>query len=356
MLGRSVRVCYLAAMKARLGIGSLLVLATASAIFFIKDRAQGGEGPARPENDAGPWIEWDETTHDFGYLFMGDVHTHVFSFRNRGRAPLRILDTKKECGCTKPIFDRKVIEPGGSGRMTVSFTPPIAGRIEKRIWVYTNDDYARESIVRLEVSGKGTADLEPRIVDLEGVEVPPTGLRRELILTLADTKRIQGVTVNCENPWMTVTRIGELGSNSTTLALDIAPPSFPTRLREQIPVFITAMDEAGKQTTFALAPTPLQVTGRVSPTAHAEPSVVHFGVLSRDAERTRAIRLRGDAVAVAEVRIEGHDGASIEESETGVYTLKMASSGKSGRQVGRAVFRLKDGTLLTVPFHAWISS
>ena len=52
-LGRSGRVCYLGSMKARLGIGFLLVLAAASAIFFIRERAQDEDGPVRPEGDAG---------------------------------------------------------------------------------------------------------------------------------------------------------------------------------------------------------------------------------------------------------------------------------------------------------------
>lgn len=342
-------------MTARIGIRLLVALAAASAALYVWDRAGEDDVPARPADHRGPWIEWEEDLHDFGVLFTGEVNSHEFTFRNRGTEPLRVLDTKKECGCTKPTFDRKVIEPGGSGIMTVAFSPPIAGQAEKRIWIYTNDEFARETIVRLRGSGRGTADLVPPILDLDGETIGSAGLRRELRLAVAPSKRILDVTFNCENPWMRMERTGGLGTRETTLAITIDRPPHPTQLREQIPIFITAEGPDGKRTTFGLVPTPFQVVGTVTPEEFAEPSVVHFGVVAAGAERTRELRLHGPDGDPA-FEVEGAEGVEIERTASAAYALKVRGSGAARRVAGRAVFRWPDGRTVAVPFHAWSGS
>ena len=88
-----------------------------------------------------PAISFSEKAYSFGNIqeANGPV-THVFKFTNTGNAPLVILEARASCGCTKPKFTAKPIEPGKSGELSVTFNPAgRPGEFTKTITVKTND-------------------------------------------------------------------------------------------------------------------------------------------------------------------------------------------------------------------------
>jgi hypothetical protein len=57
----------------------------------------------------------------FEKVVAGEVVTHDFEFVNTGDAPLIITDYAVACKCTKVIFPKEPIPPGGKGIVTVTF-------------------------------------------------------------------------------------------------------------------------------------------------------------------------------------------------------------------------------------------
>lgn len=78
----------------------------------------------------GPVLTLEETTHDFGDIYQGDVVEHTFKFTNTGNQPLLITNIQTSCGCTTPQWPRDPIMPGGKGELKVGFNS--AGKMNKQ--------------------------------------------------------------------------------------------------------------------------------------------------------------------------------------------------------------------------------
>jgi len=69
-------------------------------------------------------IAFAESSHDFGSIKeeAGKV-SHVFSFTNKGTAPIILTDVTTSCGCTAREYTREPIAPGTQGTVTVTYNP-----------------------------------------------------------------------------------------------------------------------------------------------------------------------------------------------------------------------------------------
>lgn len=106
------------------------------------------------KSDEGAKIEFEKSTHNFGTIDenAGSVVTE-FVFKNTGTAPLVIVDASASCGCTRPEFPKKPVQPGKSGKIKVSFNPKGQPRsFSKVVTVITNDP--KSSRVKLRIKGK----------------------------------------------------------------------------------------------------------------------------------------------------------------------------------------------------------
>ena len=86
-------------------------------------------------------ISFPETSHDFGVILEdnGPV-SYEFHFTNDGTAPLVILSAKAQCGCTRPQYPSRPVNPGKSGEIKVTFIPATyRGEFTKEVTVRTND-------------------------------------------------------------------------------------------------------------------------------------------------------------------------------------------------------------------------
>lgn len=69
-------------------------------------------------------IIWDTTVHDFGTFNedLGPV-THIFRGRNVGSDTAIVTHLSATCGCTKPVATPRVIAPGDSVALSVTYDP-----------------------------------------------------------------------------------------------------------------------------------------------------------------------------------------------------------------------------------------
>lgn len=94
---------------------------------------------ASTEVASGPAITFEETAHEFGDIFQGDVVEHTFTFENTGTEPLIITNVQTTCGCTAPSWPRDPIAPGQANEIKVRFNSAgKMGRQNKVITIISN--------------------------------------------------------------------------------------------------------------------------------------------------------------------------------------------------------------------------
>ena len=100
-----------------------------------------------------PVITFDKTEHDFGKINEADGRvTTVFEFKNEGMEPLVLSNVRASCGCTTPNWTREPVEPGQTGKITVTYNPNgRPGRFQKTITITSN---ATEGTTRVFIKGE----------------------------------------------------------------------------------------------------------------------------------------------------------------------------------------------------------
>lgn len=87
-----------------------------------------------------PKIVFDELEFDGGDIIQGTLLKHEFHFRNEGKSNLVIESVKASCGCTASEPEKKILAPGESSYITVTFNSAgKTGLQHKTVTVYTND-------------------------------------------------------------------------------------------------------------------------------------------------------------------------------------------------------------------------
>ncbi len=87
-----------------------------------------------------PSGKFEPTSFDFGEMSQGEKKTHTFTLTNNGKSELLIRRVRSSCGCTAVAPSTKVIAPGESAPIKVTFdSRGKRGRQSKSITVITND-------------------------------------------------------------------------------------------------------------------------------------------------------------------------------------------------------------------------
>ena len=97
-----------------------------------------------------PVAEFTEKSFDFGEMKQGDKKEHTFSLTNNGKTDLMIRKVRSSCGCTAVAPSKKVIAPGETAPIKVTFdSRGKRGRQSKSITVITNDPKTPTSTLRI---------------------------------------------------------------------------------------------------------------------------------------------------------------------------------------------------------------
>ncbi|MBW6535398.1 MAG: DUF1573 domain-containing protein [Mariniphaga sp.] len=97
-----------------------------------------------------PVAKFSEASHDFGELKQGEKKDHTFNLTNDGKSELIIRNVRSSCGCTAVAPSKKVIAPGESVPIKVTFdSRGKRGRQSKSITVITNDPKTPTSMLRV---------------------------------------------------------------------------------------------------------------------------------------------------------------------------------------------------------------
>jgi hypothetical protein len=100
-----------------------------------------------------PVASFDNKAFNFGTLKEGEKANHTYKLTNNGKSDLVIRKIKSSCGCTVVKPQSKVIKPGETTELGVTFNSRgKKGKPRKHVTVITNDP--KNSSIRLTISGE----------------------------------------------------------------------------------------------------------------------------------------------------------------------------------------------------------
>ena len=131
----------------------VFILFPALLVLTLITEGMGGQ-VAREEN--GPRIQVIPERLDFGKIPRLKT-SRRFLVRNRGKSPLEIYHLSTSCGCTTASIDKKLIEPGQSATLTVTFDPnahappkkETTPRQRRTIYIRSNDPVTPEKVIHI---------------------------------------------------------------------------------------------------------------------------------------------------------------------------------------------------------------
>ena len=84
-------------------------------------------------------ISLEVEERDFGTIWDFQPMTTTFPFTNTGSKTLVLSRLQAGCGCTIPVADKTVLQPGESGTITVTFDPKgKANKQDKKVTIFSN--------------------------------------------------------------------------------------------------------------------------------------------------------------------------------------------------------------------------
>ena len=97
-----------------------------------------------------PIVQFNTLDFDFGDMKQGDKIEYTFNLTNGGKSDLQIRNVRSSCGCTAVAPSKKVIAPGETVPIKVTFdSRGKRGRQSKSITVITNDPKNPTSTLRI---------------------------------------------------------------------------------------------------------------------------------------------------------------------------------------------------------------
>ncbi len=233
---------------------------------------------------AGPRMELDPKVLKLGTMGQHEVVERDVIVRNLGDETLEIYELSTTCPCTFPEIVDEVIEPGGTGRIHVTFqTKTYQGDVHKIIEVYSND--AEESYgeigIQVYVEAPVFVDPDDRKLDFGDVSYGNdpaveasfrSGGGEALAIEVLDHN---SSLFDCETH--------ADGDGGARLIVKLRTDAPAGTIREIIRV---GTDAAGADEID------LEVFGRVEAELMAEPDRLNFRMVAPEAELTREILLR----------------------------------------------------------------
>jgi hypothetical protein len=152
-------------------------------------------------SSAAPKLAFQHSYFDFGYAPQEAKLTHTFWIKSVGDEDLKITEVNTGCSCTKAPLTKKIIAPGDSTELSVTFsTGRYKNRVLKKPTIFSNEGTEGRSatiIANLFVNPDSTGPLfiKPYIISLpmgEGTSKTyaefniRNGSDKELELTMVD--------------------------------------------------------------------------------------------------------------------------------------------------------------------------
>jgi hypothetical protein len=112
-------------------------------VMFCFTASVNAQDAAKPVSG----MTWTTTAIDFGKIEQGKPVSAEFEFTNPSMVPLIITSVKTSCGCTVADYPKEPIQPGKSGKVSVTYNAASTGMNSKTITVTSNATEGSTSLV-----------------------------------------------------------------------------------------------------------------------------------------------------------------------------------------------------------------
>ena len=92
-----------------------------------------------------------ETEYDFGKIPQGKPVTHIFEFKNVGTSPFSLDNVQASCGCTTPEWNKDIIAPGATAKITVGYNAQNEGTFAKPVTITYKGNQTKQIIIKGDV-------------------------------------------------------------------------------------------------------------------------------------------------------------------------------------------------------------
>jgi hypothetical protein len=171
-------------------------------------------------------IALDETGFNFGLMDQQTEASHIFTLRNSGDGPLRILQVFPGCSCAATELDSSDIPPGGAARLQVTFySGSFNGPVAKVMTIQSSDPARPMAALELRAEVQPVFVFTPSVLDF-GQVGRGQAVAREV--TMGDAKgrpfAITGIASSLTNLTVTAAPLDRAGA-SYRLQAALAPQS-----------------------------------------------------------------------------------------------------------------------------------
>jgi len=115
---------------------SVIILGIVAAFLFL--RVFSVPENIRVADKSKTTMVFDTLVLDLGILTFNQPEKATYTFTNTGTHPLIIYRVTATCGCTEVEWTEKMIPPGKTGTITVTYDAAHKGQFRKTVYVYTN--------------------------------------------------------------------------------------------------------------------------------------------------------------------------------------------------------------------------
>lgn len=105
---------------------------------FLFLRSFTGPENIRVADKSKTTVVFDILVMDLGLLTCNKPEKATYTFTNTGTHPLIIYRVTASCGCTEVEWPEKIIRPGKTGTITITYDAAHQGRFRKTVYVYAN--------------------------------------------------------------------------------------------------------------------------------------------------------------------------------------------------------------------------
>lgn len=189
-------------------------------------------------------LEWTPAEQTVEAISGQTEITAVFSFRNAGDKPVRILATRSGCDCLESGVTPQVCEPGARGELRAVFSLGEREGVQRReIFVETDASQSPDSVI-LTVRIPTWVAFSSRLVWWERDEA---AVAKPVRVRLAAPSECEILDVQCDSPVWEIRR-GEMAADGS-LELSIRPLGTQKASRAE---FIVKTRLGGRERTYRL--------------------------------------------------------------------------------------------------------
>lgn len=256
-----------------------------------------------PSSGADITFAWDE--HDFGTVWDNKTVDCTFPFMNHGSKTLVITRMKAGCGCTTPVADKTVLQPGESSIIRLQFDPKgKSKKQDKKVTIFSNSASEPEKTFWIRSIVKPIVEVDPRFVQLGEMSM---GVPSSKVFTLTPALEDFVITsmkgIGKHGNFISATELETGDGQPRQIRIDVSPNMPWGAFHSQLSVSCTGTMPDGDNINHSFT---VFANGRTYGKIRADDFIIRLGSLSKGGsyhDRVRIFRTDGDPFEVTRVTV-----------------------------------------------------